>query len=60
MMCPCGCREQIHLNLVGKYRPCWSWSVDKKRITLSPSIWRTAGCCSHFFLRRGQVQWCHH
>jgi hypothetical protein len=27
--------------------------------TLSPSVWRTTGCRSHFIFRRGRVVWCH-
>jgi hypothetical protein len=58
MVCPCGCGEHIHLNLVRKYRPAWSYKLEKKTITLSPSINRTAGCRSHFFVRSGRIEWC--
>lgn len=58
MLCPCGCGEQIHLSAVGG-RPRWSVEVEGDgSVTLSPSVWRKAGCRSHFFLRRGVVQWC--
>lgn len=58
ILCPCGCKEQIQLNLVKKYRPAWSVKLDKKLISLSPSIHRTEGCCSHFFLRKSKIEWC--
>jgi hypothetical protein len=57
-LCPCGCKEVVQLNLVLKYRPAWSVKPDKKGISLSPSVRRTAGCYSHFFLRKGQIEWC--
>lgn len=57
--CPCGCGEVILLNLSPSRRP--RWQVHKTlfcQATLSPSIWRTEGCRSHFFLRRGKIEWC--
>ena len=61
MLCPCRCGEVIQLNLVAGTRPVWTCELDSdtQAITLRPSIWRTAGCRSHFFLRLGRVQWRH-
>jgi len=59
MLCPCGCRDVIELNLLKKVRPCWS--VHEHRdgsVCLIPSVRRREGCRSHFFLRRGQIDWC--
>jgi hypothetical protein len=59
LLCPCGCGEVIHLNLLEDTSP--SWKVRKNRdgsITVMPSIWRTKGCHSHFFIRNGHVDWC--
>jgi hypothetical protein len=56
--CPCGCGDTIMLNLTTGYRPRWQFKPDKKTLTISPSIRRTEGCKSHFFLRRGKVEWC--
>jgi Family of unknown function (DUF6527) len=56
--CPCGCKATIALSLIQTDRPHWCvrhHSDDS--VSLSPSIWRTRGCCSHFFLRRGKVVW---
>ncbi len=58
MCCPCGCEAQIQLSTIGG-RPKWSVAIERDgSVTLSPSIWRMVGCESHFFLRRGVVQWC--
>lgn len=57
--CPCGCKRRIELLLIEEAKPRWSLSVDKNhRPTLSPSVWIQAGCKSHFWLRKGRVEWC--
>ena len=57
--CPCGCRETIQLNLLPKRRPQWSVNLDKnKAVSLSPSVWRKVGCCSHFVVSHGHIHWC--
>jgi hypothetical protein len=59
MLCPCGCGSVIQLSLLETDSPRWRLSVDRKGIpTLAPSVRRTKGCKSHFFLRAGQVDWC--
>lgn len=59
MRCPCGCKATIQLNLLPDTRPCWTLSTQKDgRVSLSPSVWRKIGCRSHFFVRRGRVEWC--
>ena len=58
MMCPCGCGQLVELPLLREVRPRWSLQVDKKnRPTLHPSVWLHDGCRSHFFVRRGKVEW---
>lgn len=58
LLCPCGCQASIHLNILKSARPRWDFSMDTKaRITVTPSIWRTSGCRSHFFIRNGSVRW---
>ena len=58
MLCPCGCEAHISLNLLPETQPCWTVEVDAKGTpSIRPSVWRTAGCKSHFFLRRGQIDW---
>lgn len=60
LLCPCGCREVIQLNLVTNTRPLWTFELHKNTntLTLRPSVCRTSGCRSHFFLRGGRVDWC--
>lgn len=57
--CPCGCGATIDLNLNPHSKPCWSirWN-PAGTLSISPSINRKVGCCSHFFLRKGNVVWC--
>lgn len=59
MLCPCGCSEQLYLNLDPVERPCWEFTEHwRSVITLHPSVHRMVGCRSHFWLRNGQVIWC--
>ncbi|MGY3858930.1 DUF6527 family protein [Aeromonas hydrophila] len=59
MVCPCGCGDLIQLSLASNGHP--RWVVDegvRRAASLHPSIHRTAGCRSHFFLKQGKVIWC--
>lgn len=59
MLCPCGCGELLHMNLIPSDRPCWQLTKHQNRtVTLYPSIWRKKGCYSHFWFRHGRVLWC--
>jgi Family of unknown function (DUF6527) len=59
LLCPCGCGEVIHLSLLQYDFPSWCLQLDSAGIpTLSPSVWRTKGCKSHFFLKSGKIVWC--
>jgi hypothetical protein len=56
--CPCGCDRAIHLNLLKDTDPSWSLKYhSKKMVSITPSVNRTVGCRSHFFITKGQVQW---
>ncbi|MBL7789353.1 MAG: hypothetical protein JNL75_05910 [Chitinophagales bacterium] len=56
--CPCGCHSIIQLDLLKDTDPCWKYKVTKKKkINISPSIWRTSGCKSHFFVRKSKIDW---
>jgi hypothetical protein len=58
LLCPCGCGDVIQLSLLDTDSPRWRLSLDGDKLpTLVPSIRRTKGCRSHFFLRRGRVIW---
>jgi hypothetical protein len=59
MRCPCGCGQTIELMLIREVRPRWDLTIDDRgRPSLRPSVWRLAGCRSHFYLKHGRVQWC--
>ncbi len=58
LLCPCGCAQTISLSLIRDDSP--SWSVRRHRdgsASLFPSVWRTKGCRSHFFLRNNRIVW---
>lgn len=56
--CPCGCGELIQLNLTPEGRPRWDVTKNENQsVTIRPSINRVRGCCSHFILRNGTVEW---
>lgn len=57
LLCPCGCKEEINLNLDIDEDPCWSLSAGNLT-DLSPSIWKNKNCKSHFFIKKGKVKWC--
>ncbi len=59
LACPCGCGTALRVNLRPEAEPYWTWDVQRDgAVTLSPSVWRKGGCRSHFFVRRGRVEWC--
>lgn len=59
MLCPCGCGETLHMNLLPDERPLWKLAVDAGGSgTLHPSVHRMKGCRAHFWFRAGKVYWC--
>lgn len=59
MMCPCGCGEVLYMNLNPQSRPLWRVEIHRDHtVSLFPSVNRTVGCHSHFYVRKGEVQWC--
>lgn len=59
MRCPCGCGDTIELMLLAGTTPRWDLCIDRRgRPTLYPSVHRTAGCRSHFWVRAGRITWC--
>ena len=58
MRCPCGCGQKVELALMPEAQPRWILRVGPDRSpTLEPSVWLRDGCRSHYFVRRGKVQW---
>ena len=59
LKCPCGCNETIQLSLLPDDRPHWRYQRhNDNTLSLAPSVWGTKGCKSHFFVRRGEINWC--
>jgi hypothetical protein len=59
LVCPCGCQKLIRLSLLRDDWPHWLLTCNADgTATLHPSIWRTIGCRSHFFVRNGEIVWC--
>jgi hypothetical protein len=59
MICPCGCKATLFMNLLPDEDPFWTLSEEADGgASLHPSVWRKIGCRSHFFLRQGRIQWC--
>lgn len=57
MLCPCGCDSLLHMNLIEDYDPYWTYKMDNDLITVTPSVDRTVGCKSHFFIKSGKLIW---
>lgn len=61
LLCPCGCRAVLQLSLLEEDSPRWRLLLNGNGLpTLVPSVRRTRGCHSHFFLRGGRIVWSRH
>lgn len=57
LVCP-RCGDHLQLELTGRVA-LWSLNVDRlNRPTLAPSVWEKNACGAHFFIRRGNLDWC--
>ena len=58
LKCPCGCGDNIMLNLMNDTKPCWHVVIAaNKTPSIYPSIWRTKNCKSHFWVEQGKIVW---
>lgn len=56
--CPCGCSSIIILNLLKDASPKWEFEITlENNLIVLPSIWRTTGCKSHFFVTDSKIKW---
>jgi hypothetical protein len=56
LKCPCGCGEEIPINLDRRAGKAWRYyDRDGRGLTLFPSVWRDTGCQSHFVVRWGRI-----
>ncbi|MGR9408047.1 DUF6527 family protein [Rhizobium leguminosarum] len=58
MKCPDGCGEMLAVNLDGRTDKAWRLDMRGGAPTLYPSVWKEAGCRSHFIVWRGYIVWC--
>lgn len=58
MLCPCGCKDHLIINLDGRTGPAWRLYKRRSGLTLYPSYWRESGCQSHFILWGNRILWC--
>ncbi|WP_421029886.1 DUF6527 family protein [Paraburkholderia kururiensis] len=59
LRCPCGCGDTIQLPMIEGQRPRWTLTQKDMRLpSISPSVDRTKGCRSHFWVRHGMIHWC--
>lgn len=59
--CPCGCGGESYMAFSnsGSPHPVWAWDGNKKKPTLSPSVFNTGMPCKwHGFLRNGKWEEC--
>jgi hypothetical protein len=58
MKCPCGCGDDLIINLDSRAGKAWRLYHRKESYTLSPSYWRESECQSHFIVWGNNIIWC--
>lgn len=58
LKCPCGCGDDLIINLDKRAGPAWHLYQNRYGITIYPSYWRSDGCKSHFIIWNDDVCWC--
>lgn len=53
--CPCGCGDEIPVNLDKRAGKAWRLYRSKAGLTLFPSVWRDTGCEAHFIVWRDEI-----
>lgn len=53
--CPCGCGDEVPVNLDRRAGPAWRVYQTDQGISLFPSIWRDSGCRSHFIVWNNRI-----
>ncbi len=58
MRCPCGCGDDLLINLDRRAGPAWRLYLQPRGLTLYPSYWRDSACGSHFIVWNSNIFWC--
>lgn len=59
MRCPCGCGDDLLINLDKQVGPAWRHYHNRRGLTLYPSYWRDDRCGSHFIIWNNRIYWCY-
>jgi hypothetical protein len=59
LRCPCGCGDDLLINLDKRVGPAWHYYRNRSGLTLYPSYWRDDGCSSHFIVWNNHIYWCY-
>src|SRR5258706_1791972 len=59
LRCPCGCGDDLLINLDKRSGPAWRLYSKGGMYTLFPSYWRDTECGSHFIIWNNKVYWCY-
>lgn len=55
LRCPCGCGDDLIINLDERAGPAWRLYYRKGEYSLYPSYWRDSACRSHFIIWNNNV-----
>lgn len=58
MRCPCGCGDDLLINLDVRSGPAWRFYKKATGNSLYPSYWRSSECKSHFIMWSDKIYWC--
>jgi hypothetical protein len=50
LRCPCGCDQDVAVNLDERAGRAWRMYQNTQGVTLFPSVWRDTDCGSHFII----------
>jgi hypothetical protein len=59
LRCPCGCGDDLIINLDKRSGPAWRFYSKSSRNSLYPSYWRDTDCGSHFVIWNNRIYWCY-
>lgn len=57
LRCPCGCGDDLIINLDERSGPAWKLYFKKDKLSLYPSYWRDTACGSHFIIWNNNIYW---